>query len=126
MLIAGALSSGAAGQLTIDWSTVDGGGGTSSGGGYQLRGTIGQPDASLVPHTGDLGNSSYYALSGGFWPGFNLCVVDLEDLQHFVIYWLDSGGAIPADLDGDTNVSLHDFSDLHAYWLGLCPANWPL
>ena len=42
------------GQYAIDWSTVDGGGGTSSGGGYELRGTIGQPDASLVPHTADL------------------------------------------------------------------------
>jgi hypothetical protein len=49
---------------SVDWYTIDGGGGTSSGGSYTLSGTIGQPDASLVPLTG--GN---YTLQGGFWPG---------------------------------------------------------
>jgi hypothetical protein len=45
------------------WSTVDGGGATfSSGGGYALSGTIGQPDAGLL--TGGV-----YALGGGFWGG---------------------------------------------------------
>ena len=121
-----ACTSGAFGQFTIDWSTVDGGGGTSTGGPYELRGTIGQPDASLVPHTADLGDNNYYALSGGYWPAFNICIVDLEDLQKFVMFWLDSGGGIPADLDNDNNVTLHDYSDLHAAWLGLCPENWPL
>jgi len=31
--------------LSIDWHTIDGGGGTSSGGVYSVVGTIGQPDA---------------------------------------------------------------------------------
>ena len=31
-----------------DWSTIDGGGGTSTGGGYSVRGTIGQPDAGTM------------------------------------------------------------------------------
>ena len=123
-ILAGA--SGAFGQFSIDWHTIDGGGGKSTGGGYELRGTIGQPDASLVPHTADLGNSNFYALAGGYWPGFNVCVVDLDDLQNFVMFWLDSGGGIPADLNSDNNVTLQDFSDLHFYWLGLCPENWPL
>jgi hypothetical protein len=40
----------AAGPYRIDWYTIDGGGGTStggtgSGGPYVLTGTIGQPDA---------------------------------------------------------------------------------
>ncbi len=121
-----AVSSVGYGEYSIDWYTVDGGGGKSSGGGYELRGTIGQPDASLEPHTGDLGDGNFYALAGGYWPAFNICVVDLEDLQNFVMYWLDSGLSIPADLDGDNNVSLHDFGDLHFYWLGLCPENWAL
>ena len=30
---------------SIDWSTIDGGGGTSTGGVYSVSGTIGQPDA---------------------------------------------------------------------------------
>ena len=47
---------------SIDWSTVDGGGGTSTGGVYTVSGTIGQPDASQQAMTG--GN---YSLVGGFW-----------------------------------------------------------
>jgi hypothetical protein len=46
--------------LSVDWFTVDGGGGTSTGGAYSLSGTIGQTDAALL--TG--GN---YTLQGGFW-----------------------------------------------------------
>lgn len=44
---------------SIDWYSIDGGGGTSSGGNYTLTGTIGQPDAGTL--TG--GN---YTLTGGF------------------------------------------------------------
>jgi hypothetical protein len=45
---------------SIDWFTIDGGGGTSTGGVYSVSGTIGQPDAGHL--TG--GN---FALDGGFW-----------------------------------------------------------
>ena len=45
----------------LSWSTVDGGGYTfSTGGGYELGGTIGQPDAGTLTG-GD------YTLGGGFW-----------------------------------------------------------
>jgi len=47
-------------QYSIDWFTVDGGGGTTSDGVYEISGTIGQPDAGYVI-TGD------YAIEGGFW-----------------------------------------------------------
>ena len=46
---------------SIDWYTIAGGGGTSTGGGFSISGTIGQHDAS-GPMTG--GN---YSLTGGFW-----------------------------------------------------------
>ncbi len=46
---------------SINWHTIDGGGGTSTGGVYSVSGTIGQPDAG-VPMAG--GN---YSLVGGFW-----------------------------------------------------------
>lgn len=55
------LISASAQTYTIDWFTIDGGGGTSTGGVYSLSGTIGQPDAG-GPMTG--GN---YSLIGGFW-----------------------------------------------------------
>jgi hypothetical protein len=47
-------------SYSIDWFTVDGGGGTSAGGIYSVSGTIGQPDA---------GHSSggNFTLDGGFW-----------------------------------------------------------
>jgi len=48
-------------RYSIDWFTIDGGGGTSTGGVYAVSGTIGQPDAG-GPMTG--GN---YSLTGGFW-----------------------------------------------------------
>jgi hypothetical protein len=48
-------------SYSLEWFTIDGGGGTSTGGGYSLSGTIGQPDAG-GPLTG--GN---FTLNGGFW-----------------------------------------------------------
>ena len=47
---------------TIDWHTIDGGGGSSTGGVYSVSGTIGQPDASVTPMTGGA-----YSVTGGFW-----------------------------------------------------------
>jgi hypothetical protein len=47
-------------NYSLDWFTIDGGGGTSTGGVYTISGTIGQPDAGTM--TG--GN---YSLIGGFW-----------------------------------------------------------
>jgi hypothetical protein len=48
-------------QYSIDWSTIDGGGGTSTGGVYSVTGTIGQPDAGVAMTGGN------YSLTGGFW-----------------------------------------------------------
>ena len=46
----------------LTWNTIDGGGGSSSGGSYTLGGTIGQPDAGVM-------NGGSYTLVGGFWSG---------------------------------------------------------
>jgi len=48
-------------SYSIDWHTIDGGGGASTGSVYAVSGTIGQPDAS-----GPL-NGGTYTLVGGFW-----------------------------------------------------------
>jgi hypothetical protein len=51
------------GPYDLSWSTVDGGGYTfSSGGDYELGGTIGQPDTGCM-------EGGSYLLCGGFWPG---------------------------------------------------------
>ena len=52
---------GAAGY-SLEWWTVDNGGGTSAGTGYTLSGTLGQPDAGAMSGGG-------YRLEGGFWGG---------------------------------------------------------
>lgn len=48
-------------QFSIDWHTIDGGGGTSTGGVYSVTGTIGQPDAGPTLTNGP------YSVTGGFW-----------------------------------------------------------
>ena len=52
----------AAAQYAINWHTIDGGGGTSTGGVYSVSGTIGQPDAG-----GPMTNGQF-SVTGGFWP----------------------------------------------------------
>ena len=60
-LFAGMLASNAQ-TYSIPWSTIDGGGSTSTGGVYSVSGTIGQPDASTTPMT-----NGQYSVTGGFW-----------------------------------------------------------
>lgn len=48
-------------SYSIDWFKIAGGGGTSTGGTYQVSGTIGQPDAGGAMTGGN------YSLTGGFW-----------------------------------------------------------
>src|SRR5262245_59699511 len=73
---------------SIDWYTIDGGGGTSTGGVYSVSGTIGQPDAG-GPMTG--GN---FTLSGGFWtlfavqtPGAPILRIFLTTTNTAVVAW---------------------------------------
>lgn len=53
-------------NYSIDWYKIAGGGGTSTGGTYQVSGTIGQPDASSALTGGPMIGTSY-SLTGGFW-----------------------------------------------------------
>lgn len=74
---------------SIDWYTIDGGGGSRSGGTYQLSGTIGQPDASAALNGGS------YSLIGGFWsllsvvqtPGGPLLKILLTSTNTAVVFW---------------------------------------
>jgi hypothetical protein len=109
------------GDYRIVWSTIDGGGGQSSGGQYTLTGTIGQPDAAYSA-------SGNYELLGGFWSGGPLCMVDFKQFAKFAEYWLQTGTDLPADLYKDEN-NIVDYSDLDAFvaeWLCYCPYGWPL
>ena len=79
-------------QYSIDWYKVAGGGGTSTGGTYQVSGTIGQPDASGAMTGGN------YSLTGGFWS--LISVVQTGGLPNLtithagnsvIVSWLDTG-----------------------------------
>ena len=113
-------------QYEITWYTIDSGGGTSSGGPYNLTGTIGQPDADYLA-------GEQYELLGGFLVGGPLCTVNLEHFSMFATHWLDGpcneedndwcGGA---DLNHLNDVNIDDLTILANEWLNVCPFNWPL
>ena len=121
------LSLPAPADYEISWSTIDGGGGRSTGGDYALVGTIGQPDAGQM-------SGGDYRLSGGFWPArptLALCFVNFEHFARFAMYWLDSpcspgdDWCHGADLDWSTDVGLSDLDELAYWWLADCPTDWP-
>jgi len=63
LLLSGIVMGQSGGGYDLSWSTIDGGGYTfSTGGGYTLGSTIGQPDAGAMSGGG-------YTLGGGFWGG---------------------------------------------------------
>ena len=47
-------------SYSLDWFTIDGGGGSSAGGAYSLSGTIGQPDAGAMA-------GANFTITGGYW-----------------------------------------------------------
>jgi hypothetical protein len=73
---------------TIDWFTIDGGGGTSTGGTYTVSGTVGQPDAGHMAG----GN---FTIDGGFWgiigavqsPGSPLLRIVRTSTNTVVVAW---------------------------------------
>jgi len=64
-------------SYSIDWYKIAGGGGTSTGGTYQVSGTIGQPDASGAMTGGQ------YSLTGGYWAMIN--VVQMPGVPNLFI-----------------------------------------
>lgn len=59
-LIVSTAISARAQTFDLSWFSIDGGGGTSSGGAYSVSGTIGQPDAGVL-------SGGNYTIVGGFW-----------------------------------------------------------
>ena len=62
LLAAASLTLAQGHNFTLDWWTVDGGGGMSSDGRFTLQSTTGQPDA------GEMENGRFTLLSG-YWDG---------------------------------------------------------
>ena len=107
------------GQYELNWYTIDGGCGRSTGGPYELIATIGQPDAAWS-------SGGDYELLGGFLPGGPLCFVNFEHFARFAQYWLEPGAGLPADLDQLNGVNGVDLRLFVEEWLCYCPVGWPL
>ncbi len=75
-------------SYSVDWYSIDGGGGTSTGGVYSVTGTIGQPDAGHM-------SGGNYTLDGGFWgiiaavqtPGAPMLSVSLTTTNTVLVSW---------------------------------------
>jgi len=104
-------------------SSIDGGGGLSSGGEFDLRGMVGQPDA------GPTLTGGVFSLTGGFTaaPTMQACPADISgdgqinvtDLLGLLAAWGPNPGH-PADINGDGQVNVTDLLALLAAW-GICP-----
>lgn len=103
--------------FAIDWYTIDGGGGTSSGGPFVLSGTIGQPDASATALVG--GN---YTLQGGFWPG----VVIVPGGEAPTLFLQLSGASVVISWSpGTPGFTLEQTDDLRVPFWSAAPAGNP-
>lgn len=110
--------------ITLHWYTIDGGGTVlSTGGAYELNGTIGQHDP------GEMAGGNF-SLTGGFWYG---CVpadcdcdggVDLDDFARFQECFRGPGGGLPEtdcvcfDEDASGDVDAKDFAALQTAFTG--------
>jgi hypothetical protein len=114
-----ALASLASAQpFEIRWSTIDGGGGTSTGGAFSISGTIGQPDAGTL-------SGGVFEVRGGYWTGFSggtpSCPADFNDdgfldffdYADYVTCFEDSvcPPGKTADFNGDAFVDFFDYAD---------------
>ncbi|HUU83571.1 MAG TPA: hypothetical protein VM243_08710 [Phycisphaerae bacterium] len=112
-------------DFALDWWSIDGGGDMwTTGGEFELSGTIGQPDASLTVMTG-----GDFELVGGFWAiaAVQFCPGDLDsdgdtdhsDLGILLADWGCVGSGpedCPGDVDGDFDTDHSDLGILLADW----------
>ncbi len=108
----------------ITRSSIDGGGVLrSTGGEFELSGTIGQPDAGVM-------QGGIFTLSGGFWSELppTDCnddgLVNRFDHQLFTICFMGPDGGIDAspcpcfDVDADGSITMKDYAQLQAGFTG--------
>src|SRR6266498_2017750 len=87
-VLIGLSASAALAQYAIDWHTIDGGGGTSTGGLYSVSGTIGQADSGKM-------SGGSYTIDAGFWgiiaamqtPRAPLLSIALTTTNTVAVFW---------------------------------------
>ena len=99
----------AAQTYSIHWHTIDGGGGTSTGGVYSVSGTMGQPDAGPTMTNGQ------YTVTGGFWA--LPIAVQTEGAPTLTIALATPGNVNISWAPHDTNYVLQETTILS-------PSNW--
>ena len=105
LLLSLAAPSARAQGYSIDWFTIDGGGGTSTGGVFSVSGTIGQPDAGHM-------SGGNYTLDGGFWgiiaavqiPGAPILRLFRTTTNTVVLAWPVSSTVFSLQQAGNINV----------------------
>ena len=119
-------ASPAAAQFDLSWRTIDGGGGTSSGGTFALAMTIGQPDASSM-------SGGAFVLAGGFWAGGGgpaPCYANCDgstanpvlNVNDFICFQSRFAAADPyADCDASTTLNVNDFICFQSRFAAGCP-----
>jgi len=108
ILLAPAVLAQSAGNYTVTWFAIAGGGGTSAGTQYSVSGTIGQADAG-GPMSG--GN---YSLSGGFWS----LIAAVQTLNAPTLYISQAGNTVTVYWQSVTGWSLEQSGSLVA------PVSW--
>jgi hypothetical protein len=118
-LLSSTASAQTGGGYDLTWHTIDGGGGLCTGGNFELRGTIGQPDA------GDLAGGGF-TVAGGFWAalttGGGACVtdaaecadLDADNTRDDNCVWWECAAGICVD------TTLIQFADMGGAF-GVCP-----
>jgi hypothetical protein len=112
------------GNFDLAWHSMDGGGGSSAGGSFELSGTIGQADAG--PASGGMSGGGF-ELTGGFWVAADSIaiapdcdgsgIVDLADHSALAACLSGPAAGTPGgcecfDADEDGDVDLRDFGIL--------------
>ncbi len=126
LLIAGAASAQTGGGWDLTWSTIDcGGAGSnnpSTGGGFTVLGTAGQPDAQASTGGG-------FTVTGGFWVGGAAagCYADCDmsgalDFFDFLCFQNEfQNGTAYADCDGSGGLDFFDFLCFQNAFAAGCP-----
>ena len=93
-------------SYSIDWHTIDGGGGTSVGGAFSVSGTLGQPDGGAAMSGGS------FSLVGGFWsliavptPGAPWLRISLTPTNTAIITWPASSAGFALQQNANLNTS---------------------
>jgi hypothetical protein len=94
-------------SYSVDWHTIDGGGGTSTGGVFSVSGTLGQPDAGQM-------SGGNFSLTGGVW---SLLAIQPPDAPRLTIAFTSTNTAIVSWPFPSTGFALQQNPDLN-------PANW--